>query len=307
MDMTTCVARRTRSRTESYLNSILNKSKGISESEGTLNSRTRNKRGVSLRDACSPSPRKKKPRRRKVSEDDNDDDNDDGDVEFVRTDYPEGKREGVDGDNVGSNSVGLESKSLDCGDRVCDFDLDDVNLRGEEKTSNFDLEDDVVFVGTIPGDNEHVEGDNVGSPRVCVDDGDLRGEEKGSTLNPLSPDGDVVFIPGEKEHVEDGNVGSGICDILLNDILKGSEFDDVKGGSVEDLGTDSGEEFSGQDRDSGESDSDGEDADSDSSDYVVGSSDSSDVDSSDGDFVCSEDEEAETIDVAKEKKSPTAS
>ncbi|XP_010513389.1 PREDICTED: SNF2 domain-containing protein CLASSY 4-like [Camelina sativa] len=281
MDMTTCVARRTRSRTESYLNSILNKSKGISESEATLNSRTGNKRGVSLRDTCSPSPRKKKPRRRKVSEDDNNDD--DGDVEFVRTDYR--KREGVDGDNVGSNSVGLESKSLDCGDRVCDFDLDD----------------DVVFVGTIPRENEHdVEGDNVGSPRVCVDD------EKGSSLNPLSPDGDVVFIrtiPGEKEHVEDGNVGSRVCDILLDDInLKGEEkFSDVEGGSVEELGTDSGDEVSGQDRDS-----DGEDADSDSSDYVVESSDSSYVDSSDGDFVCSEDEEGETRDVAaKEKKSPS--
>ncbi|KAG7632411.1 Helicase C-terminal [Arabidopsis suecica] len=323
MDMTSCVARRTRSRTESYLNSILNKSKGISGEEedqslGCVNSRTEKKR-VNMRDACSPSPRKKKRRRRK---------DDDDDVVFVRTEYPEGKR---DDENVGSTSGNLQSKSFDFGDRVCDFDADDRNLGCEEKASNFnpiDDDDDVVFVGTVQRENDHVEDDdNVGSasvisPRVCdfdEDDAKVSGKE-----NPLSPDDDddVVFlgtIAGENQHVEDVNAGSEVCDILLDDAnLRGEEktyvsdevvslssSSDDEEDPLEELGTDSREEVSGEDRDSGESDMDEDANDSDSSDYVGESSDSSDVESSDSDFVCSEDEEGGTRDDATCEKNPS--
>ncbi|EFH61900.1 hypothetical protein ARALYDRAFT_342596 [Arabidopsis lyrata subsp. lyrata] len=313
MDMTTCVARRTRSRTESYLNSILNRSKGITGEEDSLNSRTE-KRRVNMRDACSPSPRKKKRRRSKVGEDDDDDD-----VEFIRTDYPEGKR---DDENVGSTSGNFESKSLDCSD----FDVDDGNLGGEERISNFNPlspDDDVVFVRTVLRENDHVEeDDNVGSasvisPRVCdfdVDGADLRGEEKTSTLDHLSPDDDddVVFVGTVPGDVEDGNVGSGVCDILLDDVnLRGEEktyeSDEVVSLSFnsddEECGTDSGEEVSGEDRDSSEIDMN-EDA-NDPSYNMEESSDPSCEESSDSDFVRSEDEEGGTGDIAKGEKNPS--
>ncbi|KAL1190526.1 SNF2 domain-containing protein CLASSY 4 [Cardamine amara subsp. amara] len=265
MDMITCVARRTRSRTESYMNSILNRSKGIhveDQPEGSLNSRTEKKRGRNMREACSSSPAKSKRRRRKASEDDDD-------VEFVGTILPEGKRddEHVVNDNVSSSPVILESESVDCGDRVSDFAVDDTNFRGEEENSTLNpLDDDVVLLGTVPRENVHVEDENVGSAAV---------------------------------------VSPGICDFLLDDAnLRGdekiSEFDDVVSLSSD---SDTNVEVSGEDRGSGDSDSD-EDVDSDSSDYMGESSDSSDVESYDSDFVPSEDEEGGARDVAKGRKSP---
>lgn len=263
MDMATCVARRTRSRTESYMNSILKRSKGIhveDQPEGSLNSRTEKKRGRNMREACSSSPAKKKRRRRKVSEDDDD-------VEFMGTILPDGKRkddELVVNDNGGSSSVVLESESVDCGDRVCDLVVDFTNFRGEEENSTLNPvdDDDIVFLGTVPRENEddNVCSASVVSPGICdflLDDANLRDDEK------ISESDDVVSLSTDS----DSNV-----------------------------------EASGEDRDSGDSDSD-EDVDSDSSDYIGESSDSADVESSDSDFVDSEDEEGVARDVAKGRKS----
>ncbi|CAG7883042.1 unnamed protein product [Brassica rapa] len=125
MDMTTCVGRRTRSRTESYLNDLLNQSKGISVADQSES------RPAPLRD--SSSPEKPKRRRKRKSKDDDD-------VEFVGTIYPKGKREKeivVEDDNVGSPpmiALSLES------DRACGVSVDDA--MGDD-------DGDVEFVRTI--------------------------------------------------------------------------------------------------------------------------------------------------------------
>ncbi|KAH0917683.1 hypothetical protein HID58_025343 [Brassica napus] len=144
MDMTTCVGRRTRSKTESYLNSLLNKSKGISVENQSRSRIERRKKRDSVRDSVSPAKPKPKRRREKKRTDDED-------VEFVETIYPKGKQ---DDDNVGSSPViapSLESKSTvndvnsideektpDDDDCSVDCEMDDADLRGEEKVSEAD-------------------------------------------------------------------------------------------------------------------------------------------------------------------------
>ncbi|VVA98463.1 unnamed protein product [Arabis nemorensis] len=266
MDMTTCVARRTRSRTESYLNSILNREKGISvedQPEGSLDSRREMKRS-SMRNACSPSPVKSKRRRRKATEDDDD-------VEYIGSTIPEGKPE-HEPDSV--ISPRLESKSVDH-DRICDLPVDDANSRGQEKISILtpsDSDDDVVIVETIPSEEEeHVEDYNV-VDRVCdlpVDDADLSGEEKSPILTPSVP---VNSDPDE--------------------VMSLSSSDEER----------SIEEVSGEDRNYGDSDSDNdEDVDVESSDYVAESSDSTYIESSESE---SDDDEVGARDAAKGRKSP---
>ena len=140
MDMTTCVGRRTRSRTESYLNDLLNQSKGVSvadQSKSTTGRREKKRAPLPsplpLRDSCSPE--KSKRRRKRKSKDDDD-------VEFVGTIYPKGKREKehvvvVEDDNVGSPLViALSSES----DRACGVTVDDA--MGDD-------DGDVEFVRTI--------------------------------------------------------------------------------------------------------------------------------------------------------------
>ncbi|KAG2321375.1 hypothetical protein Bca4012_055583 [Brassica carinata] len=231
MDMTSCVGRRTRSRTESYLNDLLNQSKGISVADQSKSTRTtRQKRRAPLRDSCSPEEKSKRRRRKKskdddvefvgtiypkgkrekkehvAEEDDNagspsvialssesggvtvDDDDDDGDVEFVRTIYPEGNKHIVeDDDNVGS----LKSPDRDV---FCDLAVDDVNSISEE------ISHDVVFLGTLPRDCD-----------LDVDGTNLMGEEKISETDDdvmslsSSPDGD----DDDETYIED--LGTEVC------------------------------------------------------------------------------------------------
>ncbi|KFK39738.1 hypothetical protein AALP_AA3G281500 [Arabis alpina] len=185
MDMTTCVARRTRSRVESHLVSRLNESKGIpvkDPPEESLDSRKTKKR-TSMRNACSTSPVRS---RRKANEDD--------DVKFIASTIPEGKPE--EGVNVGSDSVispRLESNSLDS-DMVCDFAVDNANSKGQEKTPPSVSDDDVVIVETIPREEEHVEDCNV--DKVCdspVDAVDFNGQEKSPTSSTVIPEADDVM------------------------------------------------------------------------------------------------------------------
>lgn len=196
MDMSTCVARRTRSRTESYMNSILNRAKGIpveDQSEGSLDSRTEKKR-ASMRNASSPPPAESKRRRRKASEDD--------DVEFLGTIKPGGKPEHQNIASASAISPRLESESPDR-DRVCDFSVDDANSRGEEKTSVLtpsDSDDDVVIVETIPREEEAVEDYNV--DRDCdfsVDDTDLSGEEKTPSATGISESDEITSLNSDEE------------------------------------------------------------------------------------------------------------
>ncbi|KAJ4897683.1 SNF2 domain-containing protein CLASSY 4 [Raphanus sativus] len=261
MDMTSCVGRRTRSRTESYLNDLLNRSKGISSAADQSKSRKgrQRKRGVPLRDdSCSP-----KRRRKKKSKDDDD-------VEFVGTIYPKGKREKEDDNNVGSPSVIALSSESDraCGEeKPCDDngyvefvrtiypEVDDVDLIGEKKSHDGDVDDDddVVFLGTLPRDQEHVD--------------DLMVEEKRHD--------DVVFLgtlPREQEDVDRA------CDLGVDDAnLMGEEKISATGDEVMSLRSSSDDEeayieYLGTEVCSEDDDSDQ----SDSSDYT---------------FNCSEDDE----------------
>ncbi|KAJ0234679.1 SNF2 domain-containing protein CLASSY 4 [Hirschfeldia incana] len=129
MDMTTCVGRRTRSRTESYLNSLLNKSKGIDVENQSRSRIERRMKRDSLRDAVSPPKPKPKPKLKRRREKKREDD--DEEVEFVETIYPDGKHN----DNVAAPS--LDSKSPDR-DRNCADTVDDVNSIDEEKTPDDD-------------------------------------------------------------------------------------------------------------------------------------------------------------------------
>ncbi|CAF1705643.1 unnamed protein product [Brassica oleracea var. botrytis] len=140
MDMTTCVGRRTRSRTESYLNDLLNQSKGVSVADQSKSRTGRQKKKrasapapAPLRDSCSPEKSKRRRKRKRK---------DDDDVEFVGTIYPKSKREKehvvvVEDDNVGSPLViALSSES----DRACGVTVDDA--MGDD-------DGDVEFVRTI--------------------------------------------------------------------------------------------------------------------------------------------------------------
>ncbi|CAH2052761.1 unnamed protein product [Thlaspi arvense] len=163
-----CVGRRTRSRTESYLYSLLNISKGISVEEQSESRRKRQKKRDSIRSGnSSPPPAKAKRRRGTASTDDS--------LEFVGIVCPEGKPDNKHVDNVASPSLiapSLESRSPDR-DRVCDLTLDD---------------DDDVYVGNFPKEKEHVDDYNVDK---VVDDSDLRGEEK--TSAPVISEADEVM------------------------------------------------------------------------------------------------------------------
>ena len=213
MDMTTCVGRRTRSRTESYLNDLLNQSKGISVAVQS------NSRPAPLRD--SSSPEKTKRRRKRKSKDDDE-------VEFVGTIYPKGKREKeivVEDDNVGSPpmiALSLESDRA-CGvsvdDAMGDDDgdvefvrtiypeeddraVDDENLIGEESPDD----DDVVYLGTLLRDQEHV--DRVSD--LDVDDANLMGEEK-----ILEPDDEVMSLSsGSDDEASIEDLGTEVSDYM---------------------------------------------------------------------------------------------
>ncbi|ESQ37192.1 hypothetical protein EUTSA_v10002375mg [Eutrema salsugineum] len=328
MDMATCVARRTRSRTESYLNDLLNKSKGISVEEQSKARRERQKKRNSIRDACSSQPPAKSKRcRKKASENE--------DVEFIETIYPGGKRKDehvvVEDDNVASPSLiapTLESRSPDP-DRVRDLPVDDdANSKGVEKTHAsttpahdvVDDDDDFEYLGYFPREKEHVDDYNV--DKVCdlsVDDAD-----------------DVEYLgsfPREKKHVDDCNVDKVFdlsvdesnlsvenadlnvndTDLRVNDAdLNGeektptltpsapvnSETDEVMS-----LSSSSQEGVSTEDDSDEDVESSDEDVESDSSDYMEESSDSSYNESSESDFDCSDDDEFGARDTAKVRKS----
>ncbi|KAJ4894478.1 SNF2 domain-containing protein CLASSY 4 [Raphanus sativus] len=134
MDMTTCVGRRTRSKTESYLNSLLNRSKGIDVENQSRSRIERRKKRDSLRDAAVSPPKPKPKRRREKKRKDDDVD----DVEFVETIYPKGKEE--DDDNVGSPSViapSLKSKLPDR-DRNCAYTVNSIDEEEEKKVTETD-------------------------------------------------------------------------------------------------------------------------------------------------------------------------
>ena len=137
----------------------------------------RRKKRDSLRDSVSPAKPKPKPKRRREKKR-----KDDDDVEFVETIYPKGKQ---DDDNVGSSPViapSLESKSPvvdvnsideektpdddDCS-VDCDMDVDDGDLRGEEKVSEAD---EVVSLSSSSEEEGSVE-------EVCGED-DYSDEEE---------------------------------------------------------------------------------------------------------------------------------
>ncbi|CAH8353577.1 unnamed protein product [Eruca vesicaria subsp. sativa] len=250
MDMTTCVGRRTRSRTESYMNDLLNQSKGISVADQSKSRRTRQNKRALLYDSCSPE--KTKRRRKKKSEDDDD-------VEFVRTIYPKGKREK---ENVVEDNNAVVAPCIES-DRVCDLTV------GEEKPPDVDVDVDVEFVRTIypKGNKDIVEDDN-----VAVNDENLIGEESSD---------DVVFLGTflrDQEHVDR------VCDLVVDDAdLMGEENEVVSlssssdgGASIEDLGI---EVFS----------EDGNSVESDSYHHSEENSDSSYTDSSEDDEVSARD------------------
>ncbi|CAN8268257.1 unnamed protein product [Cochlearia groenlandica] len=121
MDMATCVARRTRSRTESYLNSILNKTKSISSED--LSSERKNKRD-SMHDCSSSSSSsqpsvKSKRRRRKAAKDD------EVDVELIGTNDSKGKQQ----DNDEHVELGSESPDFDFDSNLCDEKKDDLDVK----------------------------------------------------------------------------------------------------------------------------------------------------------------------------------
>ncbi|CAH8364821.1 unnamed protein product [Eruca vesicaria subsp. sativa] len=163
MDMTTCVGRRTRSRTESYLNSLLNKSKGIAVENQSRSRIERRQKRDSVRDSISPAKPKPKPKRRREKKR-----KDDDDVEFVETIYTEGKH---DDDNVGSSSVITPDLDKVCDDVFvetipggkddCDMVVEDADLRGEEKVSETD---EVVSLSSSSEEGEEeVSVEDVGS------------------------------------------------------------------------------------------------------------------------------------------------
>uniref|UniRef100_A0A1J3GDY4 SNF2 domain-containing protein CLASSY 4 n=2 Tax=Noccaea caerulescens TaxID=107243 RepID=A0A1J3GDY4_NOCCA len=219
--MTTGVAGRTRSKTESFMRDEINKAKKNSvgnQSGSSQNSREeRQKRRASIRNACSPPPppANSKRRRKRPSEDD------DG-VEFIRTiKNPEDKRED-------ENDVEF---------------IEIINPEGKRE-----VDDDVECLGTINSggkrDGEHVEDDNVGSASViapslesrspnpdrdcdfAVDDANSKGEKETSILTPSSPDDDDVVFLGttfrEKDHVEESNVDM-VIDFSVNDANSSGE------------------------------------------------------------------------------------
>ncbi|KAJ0248954.1 SNF2 domain-containing protein CLASSY 4 [Hirschfeldia incana] len=282
MDMTSCVGRRTRSRTESYLNDLLNRSKGISVADQSTSSRrTRQEKRALVRDSCSPE--KKKRRRKKKDDDDY--------VEFVGTIYLEGNRE-KENDNA---VIALSSES----DRACGVTVDDA--MGEEKPSDDD--DDVEFVRTIY--NRHiVESKSPDRDVYCdlaLDDVNLISEEKSHDV--VDDDDDVVFLgtlPGDQEHVD-----RDVDDTNLMEEKKVSEPDEVMSLSS---GSDDDEEASVEDLGTEVCVEDDKDVESDS-DYAEKSSNSSSYEeSSDSGFDCSEDDEefgGATHTATVKKKSPS--